>query len=152
MPSATTADSNDSMAPSNANAIASGSTVHAFSSENAGQAGNGNSLGMPPKRVPMVSTGSDSAHVANAAAATANRMPGQVGRHWRSTAMMAMLNTATLTAEALTVGSPRASASSFGINSPGSLPVRVMPSRSLSWLAKMITAMPAVNPPSPDRE
>ena len=41
---------------------------------------------------------------------------------------------------------PRASASSFGISSPGSFAVSVIPSRSLSWLAKMMTAIPAVNP------
>ena len=80
MPSATTADSSDSIAPSSAKAIASGSTACAFASENAGSAGSGNSRGMPPKRVPMVSTGSDSAQVASAATATAIRMPGQVGR------------------------------------------------------------------------
>ena len=37
MPSATTADSRDSMAPSSANAIASGSTARTFSSENCRQ-------------------------------------------------------------------------------------------------------------------
>ena len=58
---------------------------------------------------------------ANAATATAIRMPGQAGRSFRSTTMMAMLTAATATAEALAVCSPRASASSFGSNSPGSL-------------------------------
>ena len=132
MPSATTADSNDSMAPSKANAIASGSTARTFSSENTGHAGEGNCRGMPPKRVPMVSTGSDSAHVASAATTTAIRMPGQCGRSLRSTTMMAMLTAATATAETLAVCSPRASTSSFGINSPGSFVVSVMPNKSLS--------------------
>ena len=59
MPSATTADSSDSIAPSSAKAIASGSTACAFASENDGSAGHGSSRGMPPNRVPMVSTGSD---------------------------------------------------------------------------------------------
>ena len=45
MPSATTADSSDSMAPSSAKAIASGSTARTFSSENAGHDGQGNSPG-----------------------------------------------------------------------------------------------------------
>src|ERR1700676_204459 len=58
MPSATTADSKDSIAPSNANAMASGRTACALANENNGHAGEGNCRGMPPKRVPMVSTGS----------------------------------------------------------------------------------------------
>jgi hypothetical protein len=78
MPSATTADSSDSMAASSANEIASGSTAFAFSNENAGSAGEGNSRGMPPKRLPMVSTGSDSAAVAIAASTTAIRMPARM--------------------------------------------------------------------------
>ncbi len=60
--------------------------------------------------------------------------------------MMAMLTAATATAERLAVCNARASTCSFGTNSPGSLPASVMPNRSLSWLAKMMTAMPAVNP------
>ena len=72
------------MAPSKAKAIASGRTARAFSSENGGQAGQGNCRGMPPKRVPMVSTGNDSAQAAMAATTTAIRMPGQFGRSFRS--------------------------------------------------------------------
>ena len=68
-----------------------------------GHAGNGNCRGMPPKRVPMVSTGSDSAQAASAATTTAIRMPGQCGRSFRSTTMMAMLTAATATAETLAV-------------------------------------------------
>ena len=60
--------------------------------------------------------------------------------------MMAMLTAATAIAETLAVCSPPASTSSFGSNSPGSFAVSVMPKRSLSWLAKMMTAIPAVNP------
>ena len=60
--------------------------------------------------------------------------------------MMAMLTAATATAETLVVCSPRANTSSLGINSPGSFAVSVMPNRSLSWLTKMMTAIPAVNP------
>ena len=111
MPSATTADSRDSMAPSKANAIASGNTARAFSErECTATPASGNSLGMPPKRLPIVSTGSDSAQVAIAATMTAIRMPGQVGRSFRSTTMMAMLMAATTTAETLAVCSPPASA------------------------------------------
>ena len=48
MPSATTAESSDSIAPSSAKAIASGSTACAFSRLNGGSAGNGRVRGMPP--------------------------------------------------------------------------------------------------------
>ena len=99
----------------------------AFASENAGSAGDGNSRGMPPKRLPMVSTGSDSAAVAIAASTTAIRMPGQDGRQRRKPAMMAMLTTATPSADGLTVCRPPASAASFGTNSLGSFPASVMP-------------------------
>jgi len=145
MPAAGTADNSDSMAPSNAKAIASGSTARAFSIETTGHAGHGNACGMPPNRVPMVSTGNDSAHAAIAATATAIRMPGQAGRHVLSPMMIAMLTAATAMAEKLAVCSAPASASSFGTSSPGSF-ASVMPNRSLIWVAKMTTAMPAVNP------
>src|SRR5689334_534207 len=114
MPSATTADSSDSMAASSANAIASGNTAVAFAIENAGKAGEGNSRGMPPKREPMVSTGSENAAHTTAANTTAIRIPGQDGRQIRKAAMMAMLTTATATADGLTLSRPPASVSSFG--------------------------------------
>ncbi len=60
MPSATTAESSDSIAPSSAKAIASGSTACSLPRLTAGSAGSGSRRGMPPKRVPMVSTGSPS--------------------------------------------------------------------------------------------
>jgi hypothetical protein len=146
MPSATTAESSDSIAASSAKAIASGSTACAFCSENAGNAGDDSSRGMPPKRLPIVSTGNDSAQVSIAASTTAIRMPGQDGRKRRSAAMTTMLTTATAMAAGLAVRSPPASAMSLGTNSPGSFADSVIPPRSLSWLAKMIMAMPAVKP------
>ena len=51
MPSATTAESSDSMAPSSAKATASGSTARTFSSETVGSCGEGSIEGMPPKRL-----------------------------------------------------------------------------------------------------
>ena len=126
--------------------MASGSTACTASSENTGQVGAGKWRGMPPKRVPMVSTGSESAQVPNAATATAIRMPGQVGRSFLSATIMRMLTLATAIAETFAVGNPCASVSSFGMSWPGSLAASLMPSSSLSWLAKMMTAIPAVNP------
>ena len=58
MPSATIAESSDSMAPSSAKDSASGSTSPILAMEMGGRDGAGNEFGMPPKRVPMVSTGS----------------------------------------------------------------------------------------------
>ncbi len=57
MPSATTADNKDSMDPSRANESAAGSTACALANVNSGRAGIGMPDGMPPNRVPIVSTG-----------------------------------------------------------------------------------------------
>ena len=146
MPSATTADKSNSMAPSSAKAMASGSTASAFAIENNGNPGSGNSRGTPPNRLPMVSTGNAKAQAARLATRTAISRPGQFGRSRLSTTISTMLTAAIDIAETFAVGRPCVSATSFGISSPGSLPARAMPKRSLSWLAKMITAMPAVNP------
>ncbi len=56
MPSATTADSSDSIAPSNANATAFGSTSRTLLKLTSGRPGSGNVFGMPPKREPIVVT------------------------------------------------------------------------------------------------
>ena len=146
MPSATTAESSDSIAPSNAKAIASGSTACALANENSGSAGAGSIDGMPPKRLAMVSTGSANAHVTTAAAATAINMPGQCGRTRFSPKIAPIVSTASASAPTLMVGKARASTSALAMISPGSLPAIVSPSRSLTWLAKMMTAMPAVKP------
>ena len=53
---------------------------------------------------------------------------------------------ATAIAARLALGSAAANASIFGTIGPGSGAARVRPSSSLSWLARMMTAMPAVNP------
>ncbi len=57
IPSATTADSRDSIAPSIANDRALGRTSSIFSMEKKPNEGAGRVLGIPPKRVPIVSTG-----------------------------------------------------------------------------------------------
>ena len=49
-------------------------------------------------------------------------------------------------AAALTVGSAAQSTGSLSSSGPGSGAGKVRPSSSFSWLAKMITAMPAVKP------
>ena len=57
-----------------------------------------------------------------------------------------MLAAAIASAEPFTVGSACQSTGSFSASACGSGAPSVSPSRSLVWLAKMITAMPAVNP------
>ena len=146
MPSATTADSSDSMAPSRAKATASGSTACTFSSEKSGRCGDGSSAGMPPKRLPMVSTGKAKAKVATAATATAISMPGQCGLSFLAPTIRPMVSSDSATAAGLIVSSDRASVSILAMKAAGSLPSSLSPSRSFTWLAKMMTAMPAVKP------
>ena len=59
------------MQPSSAKDSAAGSTSVTFAQESAGTCGSGSDCGMPPKRVPMVSTGMPS--IAAAIAATRDR-------------------------------------------------------------------------------
>ena len=146
MLSATTADSSDSIAPNSANASASGSIVTRKSSETCGSDGSGKVRGMPPNLEPIVSTGNCSSTAAPDANTTAISMPGQWGRHRRTAAITAMLKADSAMAAKLAVGNAAPSTSSFGSSSPGSLPASVRPSRSWIWLARMVTAIPAVNP------
>ena len=60
--------------------------------------------------------------------------------------MTAMVRNATTIADGLNVPQAAVSALSFGMSSPGSLPSSDRPNSSLSWLAKMMIAMPAVKP------
>jgi hypothetical protein len=60
--------------------------------------------------------------------------------------MTAIDRNATAAAARLVVGSASASATTLGRMEPGSFAGKVRPSSSLSWLARMITAMPAVKP------
>ena len=52
----------------------------------------------------------------------------------------------TASAAGLSVGSAWPSAASFGNSGPGSAADSFKPPRSLSWLAKIVTAMPQVKP------
>ncbi len=77
---------------------------------------------------------------------TAINMFGQVGRRCCRTKMSAAEPTPMQNAAMLTVGSACPSAASFGSSGPGSGAAKVRPPRSLIWLARMVTAMPQVNP------
>ena len=105
MPSATTAERSDSIAPSNARAMASGKTARIFSRLKAGSEGDGNPDGIAPKRDPMVSTSRCNPAVIAAAAPTAISNAGHVGRKRRTARMIATDNSETATATGLIVGS-----------------------------------------------
>ena len=60
--------------------------------------------------------------------------------------MMTMLTTASPTAARLMVSIADHRTGIFSSSSPGSASCRVRPSKSLIWLEKMMTAMPAVKP------
>jgi hypothetical protein len=101
---------------------------------------------MPPKRVPIVSTGRASRLASPEASATAIRNAGQCGRKRRTATIVPIASAAIAPAAGLSVGSAAARACSLGTIGPGSGPASVRPSSSLSWLARMMTAMPAVKP------
>ena len=103
MPSATTADSRDSMAPRSAKATASGSTAMIFSNDSTGSAGICNMRGISPKRVPMVSTGRCSSVAASDATTIAISMPGHDGRSFFNPSMMPSVTTAIAMAAPLAV-------------------------------------------------
>ena len=101
---------------------------------------------MPPKRLPIVSTGRPKSQLRAAATPTAITKAGQCGRKRRMTTMIPIASTVTAMAAILADGKASPSIWSLGMNAPGSLPVSVKPSSSLSWLLKITTAMPDVNP------
>ena len=103
MPSATTADSSDSIAPSSVKATASGSTAFINSMSKPGSVGSGSDCGMPPKRVPMVSAGRPNTAAATEAAATPTSMPGHVGFQCLRPMTVAIVRAATPTAAGVTV-------------------------------------------------
>ena len=145
MPSATTAESSDSIAPSKAMARASGRSSRILARSKTGSVGAGRLCGTPPNLEPMVATSRPSSPVNAAHSATAINMPGHAGRKRRTAKI-----TATASADRAAVRgwmAPREAhrTDSLGNSSAGSLAMS-RPSNSLSWLAKMMTAMPAVNP------
>ena len=133
------------MAPSKAIAMASGKAERIAARSKAGSDGAGNVCGTPPKREPMVATSRLSIAVITAVTATATRKPGHFGRYRRSPTMMPMARTDKASVAGLIVLMLSPMAHSFGSNAAGSLAM-LRPSSSFTWLAKMMTAIPAVNP------
>ena len=79
-------------------------------------------------------------------ATTAISSPGQCGRTRFRPWIRTMVPSAIATAAGVTDPRAAQSASIFGQSAAGSPPGRLIPKRSLIWLAKMMTAMAAVNP------
>lgn len=145
MPSATMAESSDSIAPSRANESASGSTACILSEENGGKAGSGNELGMPPKRVPMVSTGSLSKNTSTEPVATAIRIAGQLGLK-RLTPTIRPMVTRHRHGGGIDGRNGGAKDPELGDEVGRLLHRRVRPSRSCTCPANRITAMPEMKP------
>ena len=103
MPSATTADRRDSIAPSNVNEMASGKTAIIFANVTSGMLGKGNVRGIPPNRLPIVSTFRWSNAAAQDARTTAISNPGHVGRKRRRIRIMAIVAVAIATAAGFAV-------------------------------------------------
>ena len=143
MLSATTADSRLSMPPSSAKESAAGSTPRAWPTESAGRCGAGKrSRNAAEARADGLDRQPESRGDERPRPRPPIRKAGQCGRKRRTARMAAIVSAATAMAAALVVGSACARASSLGSSGPGSLPASVSPSRSLIWLAKMMTAMP----------
>jgi len=126
-------------------AAASGITARSFARLKGGRPGAGKVRGKPPKREAMVGTSRASSQARPAAAATAMRKAGQVGRHLRKPRITSSVTAPIAAALILKVSRASHSASSFGRKAAGSLGSD-NPRSSFNWLAKMMTAMPAVKP------
>ncbi len=146
IPSATLADNRLSIPPSSVKARADGSTFQARPGANTGRTGAGRLPGMPPNRVPMVSTGSLSSAARTEAAMTAISMPGKLGRSRRTAKMRPAEPSPMARAVGFIVQRAPPSTASFGKKAPGSATDSFSPPRSLSWLARMLTAIAQVNP------
>jgi hypothetical protein len=146
MPSATVAESKDSMAPSKAKANASGRTAAILARLKAGSAGAGRPAGTPPKREPIVSIGKPKSAAATLAAATEIRIAGAPGAARRRPTMSAIVSAAIPAAYGLKVESASAAARAVSTAPVCAPAASVRPKRSPIWLAKMMTAMPAVKP------
>ena len=115
----------------------------------AGSDGTGRAAGMPPKRVPMVSTGRLRAISRDGGrATTAMSMPGQCGRQRLRPTIDGDGRRARRPTRRQVDGRQRRrrAPAAWERGRPAPCRASVRPRRSLIWLAKMITAMPAVKP------
>eukprot|EP01022_Parablepharisma_sp_SALTPOND_P012225 TRINITY_DN1566_c0_g2_i1.p1 TRINITY_DN1566_c0_g2~~TRINITY_DN1566_c0_g2_i1.p1 ORF type:complete len:1815 (-),score=421.25 TRINITY_DN1566_c0_g2_i1:71508-76952(-) len=145
MPSATTAESRDSIPASRAMVSASGRRVWMRSKVISGRTISGMARGMPPNLLPMVSTSSPRIHTARAASTTPTTGPGMRGLNLRMRMMEARARTAMATVFGLMVPACWKQADHFSTNWGGTSAMD-RPKKSFICEEKMSTAMPAVNP------
>jgi hypothetical protein len=139
------ADINDSIAPSIATVIAGTISPPMSSGRNAGMWRVGSPAGMPPNRLPMVSTGSPSATTAAVPATRAMIVPGTRFETRVRIRMIASDATASAVACPDQVPAAPASARRRGRNSPGTRS-SCKPKKSRICVLAMSTAIPFVNP------
>ena len=145
IPSATTAESSDSIAASSATVTADGKSSRMRSAERAGKCGDGIPAWISPNREPIVSTGRRRSAAPTVARRIATIGPGirrdTLGQKIRTAS--AKPDTARAAGDALRAWS--AKACHFSRKPVGTGPIR-RPSRSLICDEKMMTAIPLVNP------
>ena len=145
MPSATTADSRDSIAPRIAMATASGSTARILARSKAGSVGAGRVRGSSPKRLPMVATSRCRRNVSAAVTATAISSPGHFGRiapQAENDGDRKQRQRDRRRFDRMDIGGDGGD-----LGQQGRRLVRDFETQqSFNWLAKMMIAMPAVKP------
>ena len=145
MPSATTAERSDSIAPSsaivNAGAMSPGSCCTVI----AGSLGRRSVASMAPNRVPMVSTGIWSSWTTAVVTISATNGLGTRRFRYGHPTMIARATTATSTAHGAAVSRWAPKARHLSRKSAGTAPMR-RPRKSFTWLEKMMSAMPLVKP------
>src|SRR6266566_3001093 len=145
IPSATTAESNDSIAPSSAIVNAGAASELMMAIERWGMVGRARPAWISPNRAPIVSTGRCSSWASAVVTISATNGPGMRAEILGHTRMIANAATATTSAHGFTVSKAWTYASHLGRNAEGTDCIS-RPSRSRIWLEKMISAMPLVNP------
>jgi hypothetical protein len=110
-----------------------------------GQRGRGTADEISPKRLPMVSTSNPPRRTSSVHATSATNGAGIVRFTFGHRSRMARPTAETAMADGLALPALRAKAIHFSAKSVGTGPIR-SPSRSFTWLLKMMTAMPLVNP------
>ena len=131
MPSATTAESSDSIPPSIAIVNAGPMSPFSIGRVTCGRLGRGNAALMAPKRLPMVSTGMCNSCTSAVVTISATNEPGMRRSSFGQTRMMTKVSTASPSAAGLSESKCRANASHLAGNSAGTAPIS-SPSRSFT--------------------
>ena len=145
MPSDTTAESSDSIAPSIAIANAGAARSATVCRDTEGRCGDGNPALIAPNRLPIVSTGMWNTRTVTVAAISATN-----GAGTRRLTRGQSMRTSNVPADSAAAGQLMAptcwaKAIHLSMKLAGTAPI-CSPRRSLTWLEKMMTAIPDVNP------